>query len=287
MEAQGDPAQTMAYEPRSRLRRLVEVTAFWAAWAAIGQVFHLGDSAARQNVYLLIGIPLVYVFQVWVAKRDVRELWVRTAPAVVVTRLVASIAFALAIFPAITLVRQLVDGQPAAFAIYSIAAVAGAGFAAYAFGLFERKAWKYLGLCILFGTGYSILIQAVGDYDLFLSHRLTIHPSSDLETVLSSLLTYIPALFVMEEVAFRGAFDSHLHHPGERHGFWSALYISVLWSLWHAPILGWDHAIGFLVSMVPTGIVFSIYWRRSGNLGVSVGAHALADSVRNAITGIP
>jgi len=35
------------------------------------------------------------------------------------------------------------------------------------------------------------------------------------------------------------------------------------------------------------GVALSIYWRKSGNLGVPGTAHALADSVRNAILGLP
>jgi hypothetical protein len=39
--------------------------------------------------------------------------------------------------------------------------------------------------------------------------------------------------------------------------------------------------------MVPMGVALSIFWRRSGNLGVSGCAHALGDSIRNATTGVP
>jgi membrane protease YdiL (CAAX protease family) len=39
--------------------------------------------------------------------------------------------------------------------------------------------------------------------------------------------------------------------------------------------------------MFVPGIVLSIYWRKSRNLGVSGGAHALNDSVRNATIGLP
>jgi hypothetical protein len=45
-------------------------------------------------------------------------------------------------------------------------------------------------------------------------------------------------------VAFRGAIDSHVRHPGERHGLGSTVYgivsaivVSVLWGLWHLPII--------------------------------------------------
>ena len=56
----------------------------------------------------------------------------------------------------------------------------------------------------------------------------------------------------MEEVAFRGAIGSHVRHPGEHHGAESTVYgivsailISVLWGLWHYPIV--PHASVFQV----------------------------------------
>jgi membrane protease YdiL (CAAX protease family) len=114
-----------------------------------------------------------------------------------------------------------------------------------------------------------------------------IRPEQDLEMFITSLLMYIPVVFLIEEVVFRGALDSHLHHPGDRHGILTAVYISVLWSLWHAPVFGWDGVADYLIAMVPMGVALSIFWRRSGNLGVSGSAHALGDSIRNATTGVP
>jgi membrane protease YdiL (CAAX protease family) len=287
MEATAATESHAATTDRSRLRRFAEVTALWGIWCGIGQVLQLGDSLAKQETYLLIGIPLVAAFQLLVARRDLRELWVRSAPRILLIRLTVAMAAALAVFPAIQLVRRIVEGQPLSYVLYMAAAIGGAAAAGYAFGLFKRATWRSLALCVLFGTGYNVLIQVISDSDLFLSHQLGIHPGSDLEVIGASLLTYIPALFVMEEVAFRGALDSHLHHPGERHGFWTALYIAVLWSMWHAPLFGWDEAANLLISMVPSGVVFSIYWRKSGNLAVPGTAHALGDSIRNALTGVP
>jgi hypothetical protein len=58
------------------------------------------------------------------------------------------------------------------------------------------------------------------------------------------LLLYIPVMIMMEEVAFRGAIDSHVRHPGESHGVRSTVYaivsaivVSVLWGIWHYPII--------------------------------------------------
>jgi membrane protease YdiL (CAAX protease family) len=38
---------------------------------------------------------------------------------------------------------------------------------------------------------------------------------------------------------------------------------------------------------MPMGIFLSIYWRRSGNLAVPGVTHAVSDSVRNVLVGVP
>jgi membrane protease YdiL (CAAX protease family) len=276
------------YEPRSRLRRLIEVTAFWGVWIGLGEALGLGHSPGEIETYLLLGVPLVVLFQLFVARRDIRELWVRGAPKILLRRVTIAIGVATAIYPLISLVKAIAVSNPASLAIaFFVIATVGTGAAGYAFGLFKRKTWRYLVLCILFATGYSVLLQVLDEAELSLTHPLVFHPDQDLSVFILSLLQYIPTVFVFEEVVFRGALDTHLHRPGDRHGVWSAVYISVLWSLWHAPLFGWDHAGALLISMVPMGVALSIYWRKSGNLGVSGSAHALADSIRNAISGLP
>jgi membrane protease YdiL (CAAX protease family) len=108
---------------------------------------------------------------------------------------------------------------------------------------------------------------------------------------IESLLLYIPALFVMEEVAFRGAIDSHVHHSGERHGVASAIFVSVLWGLWHYPVIPHATVIQTVAQMlllqVAVGPFLSIYWRKSGNLMVPAFVHATIDSVRNALGHVP
>lgn len=275
------------YESRSRLRRLVEVTGLWAVYCGIGEALGLGPSIGELTTYLLLSVPLVALFQVLVARRDVRELWVKTAPKLF-TRLMAIIAVAIAIYPVIFLIKSIADGDPASLALYGAVAIAGAGAAGYAFGLFTRETVRLLLLCILFATGYSVLIDVITSLELEgTTHPVLIRPEADLEMFITSLLGLIAVVFLVEEVVFRGALDSHLHHPGERHGVWTAIYISVLWSLWHAPVFGWDNFDNYLIAMVPMGVALSIFWRRSGNLGVSGSAHALGDAIRNATTGVP
>jgi membrane protease YdiL (CAAX protease family) len=147
-----------------------------------------------------------------------------------------------------------------------------------------------------------------------IGHHVITHPPTvgmeptalgGIETWISSLLLYIPALFLMEEVAFRGAIDSHVYHPGESQGvesstiyaIVSAIMVSVLWGLWHVPIIPlppeFAHAsvIVHVALVAPLEVIvgpfLSLFWRRSGNLMVPGFAHATMDSVRNALGGTP
>jgi membrane protease YdiL (CAAX protease family) len=131
----------------------------------------------------------------------------------------------------------------------------------------------------------------------------TVHPTGgslgpDVLVGIESLLLYIPALFMIEEVAFRGAIDSHVRHPGERQGVGSTVYgiasaiiVSVLWGLWHYPIVAHASVVQvvaqLLLLQVAVGPFLSLFWRRSGNLMVPGFVHATIDSVRNALGSVP
>jgi membrane protease YdiL (CAAX protease family) len=102
-----------------------------------------------------------------------------------------------------------------------------------------------------------------------------------------SLLTYLPVVFVMEEVLFRGLIDTYLHGsmPGPDRA--SALYGSALWGLWHLPVaflaLG-ALTIPYLVIVHSTmGYFLVMAWRRTGNLAVPGVSHAVIDALRNAV----
>lgn len=274
------------------LRRLVEVTLCVAAWIGIGAVMNDGGTSEASgrtlSWYLLLGIPIVALFQLYLRRRPIKELWVRSGPGIARRTLFRALWVAIAIFPAYSIVAYLVEAPEGwvAGVVYAVASLVGAGAAAYAFTHFDRKTWKYLALCLatagVIGVGWEILTTVHS-----LSHSVVKHPEADLWAFLLSFLTYIPALYVMEEVAFRGCFDSHAHHRGDRHGIWTAIYISVLWGCWHAPLFGWD-VIGLLILYQgAVGTFLSIYWRKSGNLGVSGTTHSVIDSFRNAIGNFP
>jgi membrane protease YdiL (CAAX protease family) len=107
-------------------------------------------------------------------------------------------------------------------------------------------------------------------------------------TGIVGMATYLPAVFVVEEVLFRGAIDTYLHGAGREPDRASALYGSALWGLWHLPVA----SIGLGVLAIPyllavhcaIGYPLVMAWRRTGNLAVPGIAHALTDALRNAVT---
>jgi membrane protease YdiL (CAAX protease family) len=120
-------------------------------------------------------------------------------------------------------------------------------------------------------------------------------PLSKTFFLLKQFLLYFVVSFVLEEVAFRGALDSHIYQPrsnGQRSGspWLSAIFVSALWGLWHLPALPISSAPAF-VAAIPTliivhflvGVPLSFCWRASGTLVLPATAHALIDSYRNSL----
>jgi membrane protease YdiL (CAAX protease family) len=285
------------------IRRWVEVLAFIGVWMAAGLLLDMSVYA-----YLVFGIPLTAGFQLFVRKRPIKDLWVRGGSGLSlrsVSLKLAILAILLAITPFVNLVITVVRGQGLDIILYSLATIVGAGAAAYALGQFRRETWRYLGLCLATAGLLGVLIFAV-------PHILAGWSDASTATALPTggrlgpaalvwieqLLLLIPVMFMMEEVAFRGAIDSHVRHPGERHdvgstvyGIGSAIVVSVLWGLWHYPIIPHTSVIQVVATLlllqVAVGPFLSLFWRRSGNLMVPGFAHATADSVRNALGGMP
>ena len=106
---------------------------------------------------------------------------------------------------------------------------------------------------------------------------------------LVSLFEYFPALFLLEEVTFRGMLDAHLYHPGESRPWISAIIVSALWGLWHIPIVSRTPVLTTAVYLVVVhcaiGVPLSFFWRQSGNLAVPAFSHALIDAARNMLLG--
>ena len=125
------------------IRRWIEVLAFVGLWISAGVLLNMSV-----NVYLLFGIPLTAVFQLFVRRKPIKDLWVREGPGLSLRSVSLWFAIPLAIFPLYHLVFGVIKGQGIDFILYLIAAIVGAGAAAYALGQFRRRTWLYLGLCL-------------------------------------------------------------------------------------------------------------------------------------------
>jgi hypothetical protein len=273
-------AETTPANIASRVRRFIEVSAVVGFWIALGIVFHLSADS-----YLLLGIPLTAAFQWGVRRQPLRALWLREA---VPFRLGATgwaMAVALAVYPCYRLGRNLHAGVASPQTAWYFAATAGAFAAAYALRNFHRATWRALLLCLATAGVIGILLMVFNAVVLGVGHRGF---AGRVGEGVASLLLYLPVVFMLEEVSFRGAFDAHVHHPGESHEYLTAFVVSSLWGMWHLPlVLGQKPLPVLIVGLMgvhcAVGVPLSIYWRRSGNLFVPGSTHALVDAVRNAL----
>jgi len=228
----------------------------------------------------------------FVRRRPIKDLWVRGGPALSLKRVslkLAILAILLAIVPFVYLAQNVVRGQGLDFILYLLAAIVGAGAAAYTLWQFRRETWRYLGLCLATAGVLGVLIFAWHDVSTALPTGGRLGPAALVG--IEQLLALIPVMFMMEEVAFRGAIDSYVRHPGESHGVGSTVYgivstivVSVLRGIWHYPIIPLPpefahasvivHIAMLLPLQVAVGPFLSLFWRRSGNLMVPGFAHA-------------
>jgi len=272
--------------------------AFIALWMAIGLVFHLDP-----NSYLLLVVPLVVVFQLGVRREPLVKLWVRDAVNFRLSAWGILLALGLAAVPAVALARSVhstpwsipvpaYHSTPRAIIawLWLVCCIGGAFGAAFSLCRFTRTQVKALGFCLATAGVIGCTMQVA----VALAHK---HPMvftvSKAMSCAQQFLLYFPVCYVLEEVAFRGAIDAHVHHPGEARQWWSAAFVSALWGLWHigaVPMPDRTHAarivalvVGLLLVHIPVGIFLSLGWRRSGNLAVPAIVHALIDAVRNTV----
>ena len=283
--ANGSNDQQEILEPTGsgpgQLRRAVEITLLVAVWMALGAVLHLSTEA-----YLLLGVPLTALFQIAIRRQPIRALWVRAAPPFQFTRAGWVVAVVVASLPTLGALGELAERKWLSAAFNAVIA-AGAFPAVYCLWNLKRTHWRQLGACLLLSFLLDVVFRGV----LWMMHlEGPPHPLGvkSLQILAMEIPVFIPTMCVMEEVAFRGLLDSHLHHPADGRGWLSAAYLSALWGLWHIPIMprngeSWQEILVLLLAAhVPFGIVLSFFWRRTGNLLVPGAAHTLLDAVRDA-----
>jgi len=264
-----------------RLARAVVATLVVGGYMAIGFAFGLGAEA-----YLLLGIPITIGFQVLVVRRPLRSLWLCQAPPMALTPRSMLAIVALAIAPAMTAVSGARDGDLAVVG-WGLAAVVGAVGAVYALRAMDRDAVRSTIRTTLI-TG-SILVGIMIAYRLA-TGGFNENVVAAITTTVISLAIYLPAVFVMEEVLFRGLIETYLHGPTPGQDHASALYGSALWGIWHLPVvfvtLG-VLTIPYLVFVhTILGYFFVTSWRRTGNLAGPGIAHAVIDALRNGVAAL-
>jgi membrane protease YdiL (CAAX protease family) len=272
----GGPILDMALD--RRMARAVVATLVIGGYIALGFTFRLGAEA-----YLLLGIPITIGFQILVVRRPLRSLWLRQAPPMGFTPRSMLAIVTLAIAPTIVALGGVRDGDPALVG-YGLAGMVGAVGAVYALRAMDPDAVRM--------TIRTTLIAGAVLVGIMVAYRLATggfngNLATAVTTAVISLATYLPVVFVMEEVLFRGLVDPYLHGstPGPDRA--SALYGSALWGLWHLPVafiaLG-VLTIPYLVIVHATmGYFMVTAWRRTGNLAAPGVSHAVIDALRNAV----
>ena len=277
---------------RSRIRRLLEATALVALVIAIGLVFDMSVFA-----YVAMSFPAAVGFQLWIRRRPLHEMWVRHGPALSRSTLIPWLAVVFAIPPTISLITQ---AMPSSQVIWTLVVIAGCVPASYVVKQRDSDTLRYIVLCLatggLIGALY-LTLQEVGDLVTDYTQGKTDFLSageSDALAFVKSFAVLWPGYYVVEEVLFRGVLDSHVQHEGERHGIWTAIFVSLLWGSWHLPVvlaIAPDASPGDVIAVlyINQGLVgpfLSYWWRRSGNLLVPAVTHDFLDSLRNATIGL-
>lgn len=248
--------------------RYTEVVLFMMVYISFGYLLNL--SATN---YLLVGIPLSILFQLFIVRKPIHQLWLRKESKFFLNKTGWLIAGCFMVLPSYKLVYSAVDNTITCSSLcYNLATFLGAFAAGNTFSKLTARTIRDFLLCFLFA---ALMRSALYFLPFIIQNR---NVQFDPVEAILALLTYTPVAFVVEEVVFRGMLDTHIHVSKEKVGVWSALFISLLWGLWHLPLSGniWSVVLGIW------GIPLSFFWRRTGNLAVPAFSHAFANSVRDA-----
>ncbi len=267
--------------PRSQPLRILIASATVGFWMALGWVLRLDA-----NSYLLVGVPLLLVFQIFIARRPVTELWLKYQPVFRLSWWGVLVAALFMIYPVLAFMQSWPRaGLP--IRLWEMAAILGAIPLAFTLTNATRMTWVCLLRCFLTAgiLGCSLMVLT----SIAMHHGFK-PPKNAWLIAVGSFLLYLPICFVIEEVFFRGGMDSFIQRENDKYGWLTAIFLSSLWGWWHLPIVHTKDQIQFigLAIFFPlmhclTGIPFSFYWRKSGSLLVPAMVHAFIDSVRNAV----
>lgn len=254
------------------VRHYFECLMFVGIWVAIEYRFDWD-----YHYYALLGIPLAVLFQLFVRRRPIYQLWVRGAHRFSLATPIATVG--LMLLPIAILYQDLIPAGDWAKATWMFCALAGAIPAGYALAHQKGEAGQYATpsfiIATLIGLAY-VFITAIR------AHVSPVPAEDRLYAMLEQIVVNFPLCFIIEEVVFRGMIDTHLcsRESSEVQYWMSAIFVSLLWGLWHMPIIDLTtnrlHNFESLMIMnLIIGIPLSICWRRSGTLVLPAAAHAL------------
>lgn len=250
---------------------------------AVGWIFKLSGDA-----YQLLAVPLVLLFQHFVSRRPIQQIWVREAETFRLDRAGIALAALLMALAAYALSQVATAGHSWVFPLL-IPSCAGAIFAAFAIRL--QSAAQFWRALPSFGAAQGIGFVVV----LFHARHAGYSPQLNLDKIpllAEQFVIMFTGMFIVEEVVFRGMLDSHIYQCGSSwQAQWkSAIFVSALWGLWHLPFSRYSNLselspdlIQNLIVEISVGVPLSFCWRRSGTLLLPAAAHALIDAYRNAI----
>jgi len=274
----------------NQFERCLHGVALVGIWMAMGWLFHLDP-----NSYLVVGVPLVVAFQLLVCKKPLAALWIRDANRFRLSTRGVVLGLGLVILPAVKLFQTFsLASWPSHTPeiLWYACCIIGAFGAAFGFCHFTKQTGKELGFCAgTAGTIGCLTMLLTFTARLVVKHMHHTPVSFTWTNVLAGLesfVLYVPVCFVLEEVVFRGAIDSHVFQLGDKGQWWTAFFVSTLWGWWHLPTVDFKGIVQLLTLIVvlpcihiAVGVFLSLSWRRSGNLAVPATVHAFIDAVRN------
>jgi hypothetical protein len=254
---------------------------FVLLWMACEFYFQLSP---LQNQFL--GVPLIVLFQLAIARRPLREIWARDPKLLQVDRVTLAIAATLSIGCGALLwlgSGRVAVGLDARLSLFGVVIV-GVIPAAFALRTQNWSAFRRAG----YTMAAAIVLRLVW-YAAWHPEGSVMFPATKTLDFLTLWLCEFVALFIFDEVAFRGALDPYLARTskGRLHEWCSATFISILWAIWHLraykpgaeTFLELFSAIGpFSIFQVVLGTLLSFCARTSRNLVPGSVAHAFGNA---------
>ena len=265
--------------------RYVACAAFVLGWMVIHFELKLSPLAGQY-----VGLPLILGFQLAIARRPIWQLWAfDTArfrlrkPYVILAIVLLALASILVTFAS----NRVLANTSQRLGLCALVAL-GVWPASYALQEQDqanlRRALPWVVAVISFGVIWRVAWTMAS---VLQPPHLTF---SRIEDLLTMWLCEFIGLFLFDEVVFRGALDPYLRgsESGKVHPWFSALFIAVLWALWHLPVYnrGATTFLGllatavrpFTISTTINGFLLAFTARRSRTLVPSAALHALGNA---------